>query len=218
MRKRHVQHTVLGLLAAALVLAPGMAGAAPKKNRPSALTIAAKPTTVTYGSSTLISGKLTGTNFAGRSITLRQDIFPFGDHYSTFGRVNTNAAGGYAFSVRPSYNTGFRADGASLTSPSIRVNVRLRISLKLSDSTPKAGRKVKFSGRVCRAHGGLVVAIQRKSGGRYRTIRHATLAGTTGCSTYARTFRVHRDGRYRVTADDSSHARGYSRSRVVDVH
>ncbi len=61
--------------------------------------------------------------------------------------------------------------------------------------------------------------IQRRSStGRYRTVRRTRLRAATRCSTYRRTFRIYRDGRYRVTSDDADHARGYSRSRLIDAH
>jgi hypothetical protein len=64
------------------------------------------------------------------------------------------------------------------------------------------------------------VRIQRRTRtGGYRTVRSTRLrASTGGCSAYRRTFRIYRDGRYRVTSDDADHARGYSGTRVLDVH
>jgi hypothetical protein len=80
---------------------------------------------------------------------------------------------------------------------------------------------VRFSGRVCPQHDGSAISIQRRSHGTYRTIAHATLkhvAGST-CSSYRRTLRIHRDGRFRaVLARHADHATGLSRPRVARVH
>ena len=106
-----------------------------------------------------------------------------------------------------------------MRSPNVLVNVRIRMSMRVSDSTPRVGQVVRFKGRACPAHNGPVVAIQRRSStGRYVTVRRTRLRAATTCSAYSRAFRIYRDGRYRVTADDADHARGYSRSRAPDAH
>jgi hypothetical protein len=209
------------LLAAALAL-PAAASAAPKpKPQPGvdALSITAKPQPIVFGGATVVSGRLTAKTKAGRTVTLREDPFPFGDASKAVATAVTDPNGNYSFTRRPALNTIFRTTIGSTRSPNVLVNVRIRMSMRVSDSTPRVGQLVRFKGRACPTHNGLVVAIQRRSStGRYRTVRRTTLKPATTCSAYSRAFRIYRDGRYRVTADDADHARGYSSSRVLDAH
>lgn len=180
--------------------------------------IAAKPALVTFGGATVISGRIAGAG-AGTSVTLREDPFPFGNAQVPVANAGTDAQGDYTFTRRPVVNTIYRTTSGSDRSANVLVNVRIRMSLNVSDSTPRTGRLVRFSGRACPTHNGLAVAIQRRSSsGRYVTVRRTTLRAATTCSAYSRSFRIYRDGRYRATADDADHARGYSRSRVLDAH
>ncbi len=211
-----------GLLVLPVAL-PATAGASHKPGhnpggQQPAFSIAAKPAPVVFGSTTLISGRLAGAD-AGTAVTLREDPFPFGDVLSPVARTATDKQGNYSFTRMPLKNTGYRATSGSTRSASVLVNVRIRMSLRVSDSTPRVGQRVQFRGRACPTHNGLTVAIQRRSStGRYVTVRRTTLKPATTCSAYSRIFRIYRDGRYRATADDADHARGYSPSRALDAH
>jgi hypothetical protein len=224
---RHHRVLALALLVAvpAALSAPAGADHKPGHKPPGnagPLSLTAKPATVLYGGATVLSGRLTGSNSSGRSVALREDRFPFGDGFKPVANVTnatTNAQGRYSFTVKPGVNTIYRTSVGSQDSPNTLVNVRIRMSLRVSDSTPSVGQRVRFRGRACPAHNGLTVAIQRRSSsGRYRTVRRTTLKAAPTCSSYSRTFRIYRDGRYRATADDRDHARGYSRSRFLDAH
>ena len=214
--------SIVGLLAFPAAL-PGPVAADHKPGHnpggATSLSIAAKPAPVVFGSATVLSGRLTGATKAGVTVTLREDPFPFGDGTKPAATAVTDAQGDYSFTRRPSVNTTYGASAGPTRSPNVLVNVRIRMSMRVSDSTPRVGQVVRFNGRACSAHDGLVVAIQRRSStGRYVTVRRTTLRAATTCSAYSRAFRIYRDGRYRVTADDADHARGYSRSRVLDAH
>jgi hypothetical protein len=183
------------------------------------LSLAAKPAPVVFGSATVLSGRLNGSTKAGVTVTLREDPYPFGDGAKPVATAVTDAQGDYGFTRRPPVNTTYGVSAGPTRSSNVLVNVRIRMSLRVSDSTPGAGQVVRFKGRACPAHTGTIVAIQRRSStGRYVTVRRTTLKAATTCSAYSRAFRIYRDGRYRVTADDADHARGYSRSRVLDAH
>ncbi len=214
--------SIAGLLAVVLpaaVAADHKPGHKPPGGGKSPLSIAAKPTPVVFGSATVVSGRLTGPSNAGVAVTLRENPFPFGDGSKPVATTVTDPQGRYSFTRRPLVNTIFTAATGPNRSPNLTVNVRIRMSMRVSDSTPRVGRRVRFRGRACPTHNGLVVAIQRRSStGRYVTVRRTRLRAATTCSAYSRTFRIYRDGRYRVTADDADHARGYSRSRVLDAH
>ncbi len=212
----------LTVAAAALAVVP-VAGAAPKPPKPgpgSTLSIAVKPNPVVSGRVAVISGKLSGTNAAGQTVQLRSDPFPFAT-FSNAGTAVTDATGAYSFAVKPTLNTRYQARVGKVQTTVITELVRPALSLHLSDYTPKRGQRVRFTGRVCPQHDGTVIAIQRRSSGRYKTIAHATLKDIPGsaCSSYKRTLRVRRDGRFRaVIAAHADHAKGVSRSRVARVH
>ena len=216
--------SIVGLLAlpAALpgpVSADHKPGHNPGPGGSSGLTIAAKPTPIVFGSATVVSGRLNGANNGGVTVTLRENPYPFGDGSKPGPTAVTNSRGDYTFTRRPLLNTIFTASTGPTRSPNITVNVRIRMSLRVSDSTPRVGQVVRFRGRACPTHNGLIVAIQRRSRtGRYVTVRRTRLKAATTCSAYSRAFRIYRDGRYRVTADDADHARGYSASRALNAH
>lgn len=182
------------------------------------LTISAQPNPTVFQRATVISGKLKGSDHAGKTVTLREDEFPFGDAFKNVATTTTDAKGDYAFTRNPARNTSYRVESGTKISPAVLVKVRIRMSLRVSDATPRVGQLVRFSGRGCPAHDGLPVRIQRKTAkGTFRTVRRTTLRGATRCSNYTRQFRIYRDGTYRVTTDDADHARGFSASRFLNT-
>jgi hypothetical protein len=186
---------------------------------PGNLTLAAQPSTVTFGRAVTLSGKLTGNNNSGRPVTLRSDPFPF-DNFDNAGNATTNAQGDYSLTQTPSLNTRYQARSGNEESAIVTVLVRPTVSLRLSDSTPRRGQRVRFSGRVCPEHDGSRVAIQRRSRTGFRTVGRATLQDVPGttCSRFARGLAVRRDGTYRaVIRGHNDHATGLSRSRRANV-
>jgi hypothetical protein len=183
------------------------------------LTLRAQPTTIVFGRSTNLSGKLTGNNNAARQVTLRSDPFPF-DNFDNAGSATTNSQGDYTLAQKPTVNTRYQARSGNEESAVVTVLVRPTVSLRLSDSTPRRGQRVRFAGRVCPEHDGTRVAIQRRSGGAFRTVARTTLkdiAGST-CSRYARRLGVRRDGIYRaVIRGHADHATGTSPRRRANV-
>jgi hypothetical protein len=213
----------LSLAGAGLGLLPG---AAPAHHQPGHqgggsgnLTLAAKPNPVRYGRTVTFSGKLTGPNNSGRTVNLFADPFPF-DNFTSAASAVTNATGDYSLTQKPTLNTRYEARESNERSSIVTVLVRPAVSLRLSDYTPARGQRVRFSGRVCPQHDGSSLSIQRRYRTGYRTIRRTTLKDIAGsnCSSYRRTFRVYRDGRFRaVIGSHSDHATGLSRSRVANV-
>jgi hypothetical protein len=211
-----------GILAAVAV--PATAGAAPGNgngnNSSQTLTLKATPNPVVAGRSVVLSGQLKGPNHAGRTVALGGAPYPFTPFNNNVATTVTDAAGNYAFTRRPQLNTLYRTHVGGVNSPNVTVLVRRRVSLRLSDYTPRRGQIVRFSGRACPTGDGLIVSIQRKtSTGSYRTVRRTRLQEATRCSVYSKRLRVYHDGRFRtVVASDASHVRGFSRSRVADAH
>jgi hypothetical protein len=217
----------LAALAAAPALAPGQGGKPPKPPKgAAALTLEARPSTIVFGSTVNVDGRLTGTsNDVGTTVRLEADSTrPYGDKYEDTGlTTKTVSAGRYSFAPKPALNTQYRATAQAsppVTSAPRLVVVRMKVGFTVSDSTPRRGQRVRFRGSVAPAHDGRPVLIQRRtSTGRFRTVARTTLRDATGDrSSYRRGIRMRRDGVYRVKAPgDDDHVNGFSRVRRIDV-
>lgn len=207
---------LVAALATAAIL-PATTGAAPKP--PATLTLSAAPNPVAAGGNLTLTGKLTGDKVANQKVTLRSDPFPF-DAFTNAGDATTNASGDFSLIQRPTANTRYQVRQGNDESAIVTVLVRPKVGLRLSDYTPAGGQRVRFTGRVCPEHDGLSVAIQRRSGGRFKTIRRAGLRDIPNsvCSSYGRVIRIGADGGYRtVIRGHADHARGVSAVRRANV-
>jgi len=228
-----IKHFVPGL-ALAVALVPAGAAVAQKPAKPpkppkpapgsTAITFDAKPTTIVFASPTTLSGRLSA-NTAGVTVKLEEDTTrPYGDSYKPSDKTTTTANNGsYSFSVKPGVNTQYRAvaqASPTVTSAPKLVLVRMLVGLRVSDSTPRRGSRVRFSGTVFPAHDGRTASIQKRSAtGRFVTVARATLrdAGTAR-SSYAKSIRIFRGGVYRVkVVGDSDHINGFSRLKTITV-
>jgi hypothetical protein len=156
-------------------------------------------------------------------VILEANPFPYTDNnFNNVANTNTANNGSYSFTRRPSSNSQYRVRRGNTMSPVATELVRLAVSLRLSDYTPRRGQVVRFSGRVCPQHDGQLARIQRRtSAGSYVTVRRTRqrdIPGST-CSRYSKLMRIFRDGRFRAVASsgDGDHVRGISRSRVANV-
>ena len=203
--------------------------AAPDPNANS-VTIKSSRATLTFGSATTISGNVNGPENAGVEVTLEENPYPYTGGFKATGlKTTTNPTGGYSLSVTPAVNTHYRVTAKTkppVTSPEAAVTVRVRVTLRLSDRTPAAGKRVRFSGFVSPAHDGKVARIQRRtSTGSWKTVARATLVAATPVngvtrSKFSKRLRINRNGTYRaqVRPGDGDHARGNSPRRRVRVH
>jgi hypothetical protein len=209
------------LFIAAAALAAVLVSTAQAQPEPKNITLDATPTTVKFGGTVTLSGKLTGQNNSGRPVVVQQDPFPI-DTFSNAGTATTNATGDWSLILKPDRNTRYQARSGNADSKTVDVMVRPAISLRVSDRTPAAGTKVTFSGRVCPEHDGVRVALQRRSANnQWRTLRNPLLKDLPGteCSSYSRGLRPRRDGAFRILfRADADHAEGTSRVRRVNVH
>ena len=179
----------------------------------------AQPNPVLSGRTLTLTGKLTGANNSGQTVILRSDPFPF-DMFGDVATATTDSNGDFSFVQKPKLNTNYVARRGADQSPPLTVAVQPRVGLRLSDYRPTSGQPVRFFGRVCPQHTGSTLAIQRRFSTGYRTVRRATLRAIagSGCSSWTRTFRVRRDGRYRaVIGAHADHIRGVSRTRLANV-
>lgn len=185
------------------------------------LTLSASQATIKFGASVTLSGKLTGPNNDARNVQLREDPFPFAE-FDNVANTTTDSQGNYSFVTTPAVNTRYQTRQSGTESTIVTVEVSPAISLRLSDRTPSAGARVRFSGQVCPEHDGASLRIQRRvARNRWRTVRSTSLEDVPGasCSGYTRRVRVARDGTYRTfLAAHDDHARGSSRGRRINVH
>ena len=226
MRLRLILTTVLALAFAVPVVAeaakpPKPAPPAPApKGTPKNPSLTTTPNPVVFGSRTVVAGQLKGQNNSGRVVTLQGAPHPFTNFNNNVATATTDSAGKFSFTRRPRLHTQYRVSIGGLLSPTVTVLVRQRVSLFLSDRTPRSGQLVRFSGRSCPTHDGSVVSIQKRtSTGSWRTVRRTRLRDASRCSVYSRRLRIFHDGTFRtVVARDADHARGFSRRRTADAH
>jgi hypothetical protein len=213
-----MKRTAITIAAVAMLAMPAVLSAQPQ---PKNLQIGPNTAEVKFGGTATLSGKLTGQNNSGRSVTVERDPFPFGT-FETAGTTQTNASGDWTFADKPTVNTHYRARSADSESKTVDVNVRPAISFTLSDRTPAVRQRVLFSGRLCPEHDGTAVALQQRTAtNQWRSIRTLVLKDIPGenCSSYARTLRPRRTRAYRVHFNgDPDHVAGNSPVRVARVH
>ena len=214
--------TLLAALALTIFAVPTVAA---QKKPNQQLSIAAAPTTVTFGNELKITGKLTGgsaRDVSGQNVTLESDAFPYEGRFERVAAGDTNDAGEYSFTLKPGTNARYRAEVKPNTqSPVVTVNVRVKVTMAVSDTTPKKGARVKFSGAVAPAHDGKVARVQRKTSTGWKSIAKAPLVDAgEEISTYSKRVRITRTGRYRVrfSPGDGDHVAGKSRARRITVH
>jgi hypothetical protein len=217
-----MERVVAALAGALLALAavPLLAGAqgGPKS---SDLTIKAAPNPVVCCQAVKISGKFRGKSKEGRTVTLEHDPFPFDSRFSTVATTTTSKNGDYSFTRTPTQNIQYRTKIGSTFSPKLIEFVRPKVTLRVSDTTPMRGTRVRFRGKVRPAHDGKRVRIQRKKrGGGWSTLSRPRLREATGDrSRYRKRVRIRRDGTYRVRfPSDGDHASGTSREVAIDAH
>ncbi|MFL5844934.1 MAG: hypothetical protein ACJ762_09600 [Solirubrobacteraceae bacterium] len=212
-------------LAAAAVLASLMLVAtswAAKPGPDATLTLAVSPTTVKFGKPATVSGAISS-KAAGVQLVLEYDAFPFDGKYTDTGTTTTGADGTYSYTVTPPTSTRYRVvtvDKPKITSPEGTLLVRWNISLGVSDKTPKKGTRVRFSGAVKPALPNGLVAIQRRVGDIWKTVKQTTMVtGDVNQTNYSVKVRVRNTGRYRsVVLGDGAHETGVSVSRRIVVH
>lgn len=187
-----------------------------------AITLAPETTTVTFGSTARLAGSYFGESPAGIGIALQQSPFPFKDPFAQVAGATTGVDGGFAFSVKPGQTTRFQAVSSTdpvATSTATLVAVRPRLTLRLSNSKPAAGARVRFRGSLAPAHTGSRVVIERSSGGgRYREVARPRLRRASPLSTFEAPVRVTRSALFRARfVPDGDHVAAASPALRVRV-
>ena len=216
----------IALMALAAFAAPAYADHRPDHNPggggQSGVTIKASATTVTFGGSVTFTGSVRNAA-AGTAVEVWENPYPYTGGYKNTGRAGVvDPQGNYTVTgVKPQMHSRYKV--IARTSPPVESNevfiqVRLRISLRVSDSTPKRGTFVRFFGTVAPVHAGKTVSIQRRGrDGKFVTVARTR---TTSSSTYSKRLRIRSSGVYRavVTAADQDHLDGTSRTRSLRTH
>jgi hypothetical protein len=190
---------------------------------PAAITITASRTLLAFGKPVTFTGQVAGS--PGEQIALEQTPYPFTTPFKPVAQGTTDAATNYSFTVSPAANTRYRvtARKPAATSADISVRVRTKVGLRLSDSTPNAGQRVRFKGKVLPSHAGREVRIQRRTSSGWKTIATPTLIAAAALdgvtrSQYSKRIRIRRSGSYRtVMPSHGDHARGKSSRRAIVV-
>jgi plastocyanin len=94
------------------------------------------------------------------------------------------------------------------------------VTLKVSDTTPARGARVRFFGAVRPERDGRMLQLQRRArGGSYRTVARIRLSDAGSArSKFSKRFRVLGDAVFRARLPaDSAHEAGVSRTRRLDV-
>jgi hypothetical protein len=209
-------------LAVVLVCAgPAVAAKPPKGPKPNPnLTIKTSAGAVTFGRTVTLSG--TTKNIpSGTSLEIQQNPYPYSGFKPTGKTGVVDPAGNWSIAgIAPQVHTQYKV--VAKTSPptesaAVFVRVRLRVSFRVSDSTPKKGARVRFFGSAAPSHPGKPVLIQKKTATGYKTVARTTLSST---STYSKRLRIRSRGTYRVLVQslDQDHDNGTSRSRTLRVH
>jgi hypothetical protein len=213
------------LLAAAAVLAPVAGSSAQKPHKPpkppgqQGVTLQLSAPQVTFSQTVTSKVSVKGVK-AGVGVTLQRRPST-GPTWSDVETKATDAKGDASFVTRPRRNDYYRAIARTApeqTSAESLVKVAPLVGFKVSDSTPRAGQRVRFSGTVRPRHNGRRVYVQRKlAGGAFLTIRRTTLrAATSTYSKYSLRVRVRRTATYRVRIiGHADHVMGISRERVL---
>ena len=189
------------------------------------LSIADRPNPLVWGGATTISGQLTGARqIAGVDVSLRQNPYPYTGGFKAIATVKTDAQGRYAFTRKPRLNTRYEVQARArpnVTSSALQVRVRAKVTLRLSDSTPARGQRVRFAGSVYPAHDGRIVSLQRRtSTGRFVTIARTPLRHVVSGvrSSFARSLTIRAGGVYRAyVGGHADHSAGFALRSVV-VH
>jgi len=191
------------------------------KRQPLGLSITASPNPVSPGGDTTVSGVLNGTDNGGRQVQLQSNPFPYTQGFQNASNVQlTNADGTFAFPVLSvALNTQYRVvlpNQPQVAAPIVTVGVAPRVSMRVKRVRKTArGAIYRFSGSVTPAHDGSEIAIQRKKGDNWVTVKGTVAKHRSGsASRYSKKVRLRRRGTYRVFAgtNDGDHVQSVSRS------
>ena len=175
-----------------------------------ALSLAASPNPVSVGGVTTLSGALTGTGNAGRDVVIKSNPWPYTQGFLPVGNVLVTNADGTFSSTLPSVavNTQFVAQmtgGPQIASAVLGVGTTVKVTRRVSVTRGERRGRLRFRGRVTPAVDGRAVVIQKLrrhgGGGWFNAGRSFARHTGKGYSSYRKSIRQRRGGRYRVLVE-----------------
>jgi hypothetical protein len=185
---------------------------------------------VLLGAPIVISGNLLdGAADAGRTVQLYERRAPFPGTWAVVQQAPAAADGTYSFTITPdrkayySVVTPATATAVRQASPGYLISVRRKVSIKVSDRTPRKNQLVRFSGFISPAYPlgpSSVATLQRKdSTGAFVNVSAVLLKAAGDYSSYRVRVHVKKAGTYRVYVPASTFlSTGASVAIVVRVH
>ena len=206
------------LLAAGLLLLPATATG----QGTGTVTLTATPALIKFNTTPVaVGGTFSGVqNVAGVRVTLQRATFPF-TRFRAFARTQTDASGGFAFTVTPAVNTHYAAVAAgkpTVRSQPVGVLVLRQVTIKLSTATPRARHPIRVAGYVYPKEPGDAVELQYETAAGWHTVQSdRTYSVDTTRSAYAFTRAAPRKRtRLRVVLpDDGQHPPSASGVRTL---
>jgi hypothetical protein len=182
------------------------------------------------GAPVAISGTLlNGATDAGRQVQLYERRAPFPGTWAVLQEATAGADGSYSFSVVPVRKAYYSvvapatATAGREASPGLLVTVRRKVSIKVSDRTPRKNQLVRFSGFISPSYPlgpGAVATLQRREkSGAFTNVKAALLKAAGDFTSYRVRVRVKSPGVYRIAVPSSTYyGSGASVAVVVRVH
>jgi hypothetical protein len=182
------------------------------------------------GAPVAISGTLVnGAADAGRQVQLYERRAPFPGTWAVLQEATAGADGSYSFSVVPVRKAYYSvvapatATAGREASPGLLVTVRRKVSIKVSDRTPRKNQLVRFSGFISPSYPlgpGAVATLQRRDkSGAFTNVKAALLKAAGGFTSYRVRVRVKAPGVYRIAVPSSTYyGSGASVAVIVRVH
>ena len=172
-----------------------------------ALSLGATPNPVRAGRMSTLAGTLSGTGNGGRDVVIKSNPWPYTQGFLPVGNtLVTNADGTFSSTVASvPVTTQFLAQMPArpeVASPILTVGATVKVTRHVRVRRFERRGRLKFRGRVTPAVDGRAVIIQKLrrhgTGGWFNIARSFTRHNANGYSTYRKTIRQRRGGRYRV--------------------
>ena len=211
-----------GVVAGALALPAGAQDPAPMVNFSVRNVLPGAPVAIT---GTLVNGAAD----AGRQVQLYERRSPFPGTWAVLQEAAAGADGSYSFTVVPVRKAYYSivapatATAGREATPGLLVTVRRKISIKVSDRTPRKNQVVRFSGFISPSYPlgpGAVATLQRRDeNGAFDNVKAALLKAAGQFTSYRVRVRVKSAGVYRIAVPSSTYyGSGASVAIVMRVH
>jgi hypothetical protein len=185
---------------------------------------------VLLGAPITVSGTLVnGAADAGRQVQLYERRAPFPGTWAVLQAGAAGPDGSYSFTITPARKAYYSivapatATAGREASPGFLVAVRRKVSIKVSDRTPRKNQLVRFSGFISPSYPlgpSSVATLQRRdSTGAFANVKAVLLKAAGDYTSYRARVHVRQPGAYRVYVPPSTFlSSGASVAIVVRVH